>query len=240
MFLGYICNKDYVHILTIMTYSVSIAKAEHYLHRSGVPIAIPQHAYADGSFPESIFMTRESFELAIRRLVLKHSGRVRWVTSTVTALTGSGDNATSVAGVMTRQEQSAGEGAKDVEIPAALVVGALTQYVSLLERTFLTADVDCTGGTCAGLKWLKRLDTKTTVDLYSSDLREVYHPHIRSVTFRFGVPPTLRPKLPIPGGYDNAHWLYTFLADPKLEMRGMFASRIEGHRSKCRSRVYFA
>ena len=63
-----------------------IELAEYNLRRSGVSLETPTYDYPDGKYPECIFMTRESFELALRNLVTKHLSRLRWVTGTVTGL----------------------------------------------------------------------------------------------------------------------------------------------------------
>jgi hypothetical protein len=94
---------------------------------------------------------------------------------------------------------------------------------------------DCTGNTCAGSKWLQRWASSLETDKKTTsmdDLRVAYKPSTNSVTFRFVVPPEMRAKLPLPGGYDDASWFYLFVANPDLENRGCFASRIEGHRSE--------
>lgn len=51
------------------------------------------------------------------------------------------------------------------------------------------------------------------------------------ICFRFYVPPEGRDSLPIPGGYENNVWPYTYVPMPGKERKLYIINRIEGHHS---------
>ena len=111
--------------------------------------------------------------------------------------------------------------------------GSVRQY--LLGIKLLSFDVDCTGYSQAGLKWIKKLHAKSAGEAATAawdDLVPAYDIHSRWKTFIFSVPPELRDRLPVPGGYDNVPWLYTFIPSPGKERKNFVVDKIEGHRSK--------
>ena len=61
-------------------------------------------------------------------------------------------------------------------------------------------------------------------------LREDYEVLTPYIGFRFTVPEELRAKLPIPGGFDNARWLYTNFPIPGEEHLYVLFNKLEGHR----------
>ena len=195
------------------------------VYRSGIFVPMAKGA------ENILFMSRESFEIVLRRLVRQHpsSTRLRWVTGTVTGFKSDEKDRNKISGVKVRGEQ----GETDLEINGDLVIGEiLTIFAALLSYN---TSLDCTGGTSAGLKWVKRwanITDDTPNSLAFDELRDEYNPHIHSVTFRFYIPPSLRNKLPLPNGYDKTIWFFTFSSDWAIEHRGLFGSRLEGNRSK--------
>jgi len=95
---------------------------------------------------------------------------------------------------------------------------------------------DCTGYSQSGLKWIKKLHAKSAgeaaVAAAWDDLVPTYEIHNRWKTFIFTVPPELRGRLPIPGGYEKVPWIYTFIPFPGKESKNFVVDRIEGHRGK--------
>ena len=53
--------------------------------------------------------------------------------------------------------------------------------------------------------------------------------------FHFNIAPKLRERLDaiIPGGYNDAGWLLSYVPEPGLEKRIMVATKTEGHMSEC-------
>lgn len=62
-------------------------------------------------------------------------------------------------------------------------------------------------------------------------LKVDYDIGLRSTCFRFHVPPEACESLPIPGGYENNIWPYSFAPIPGKESKYYLINRIEGHRS---------
>lgn len=71
------------------------------------------------------------------------------------------------------------------------------------------------------------------------NLRDEYDVATPYSSFRFAVPKNLRSTLPIPGGYENARWLYSNVPIPGEEMVYVFFAQLEGHRSKFDHTDYF-
>ncbi|KAL5526452.1 hypothetical protein ACEPAF_8175 [Sanghuangporus sanghuang] len=163
------------------------------------------------------FASRELYERILRRLVLNYSDRIRAQVGTVTGLnTVSGDPMT-ISSVSVRLPDGNTE-----ETPATLVI-------------------DCTGASQAGLKWLRRIATdpvnSNSLQLHApsnaiswDDLRLSYNTHQKYIRFRWPVPPEARDRLPIPGGYNNVPWMYTYFPIPGKEQKLFMFSRVEGER----------
>lgn len=112
-------------------------------------------------------------------------------------------------------------------------------------RSFHLIDaLDCTGRSQSGLKWLRRINQEDT-GISTKDeeinnkniLRLDYNTKQRYQNFRFFVPPDVRSRLPIPGGYEHGGpWLYTFMPKPGKEQKYFVVDRLDGHRSEyCRT-----
>lgn len=63
------------------------------------------------------------------------------------------------------------------------------------------------------------------------DVKIEYNTAQKWIKYRFYLPPEARKRLPVPGGYDNAPWMYTYMPLPGKERKIYMISRIEGHRS---------
>ncbi|KAI5116397.1 hypothetical protein M0805_005865 [Coniferiporia weirii] len=195
-----------------------IADYEMNVHAYGRPVMkLPRHEYPDGKYPQCFFMSREMYERLLRRLVVNSSKRIRWVAGTATGVsTASGDPST-LSSVTVRTSEGVEE-----NIAAALVI-------------------DCTGGTQAGLKWTRRVAAESSNSailqkhvpagaLPWDDVKIEYNTAQRFICYRFYVPPEARARLPIPGGYENNVWPYTYMPIPGAERKLFMFNRIEGHR----------
>ncbi|KAL5485239.1 hypothetical protein ACEPAI_7881 [Sanghuangporus weigelae] len=166
----------------------------------------------DGQYVQNFFMSREGCERMLRRLFLRDCPRIRWMTGTVKGVeTVMGDERTLSSVVVRLPDNS------EKTIPATLVV-------------------DCTGSAQAGLKWLKRISAasdKTAggrLALSDPKMRITYYTDQQTRTFYFHVPPEIRDKLPIPGGYDRAMWMYSYTPVLAKCTKSLFLDRLEGHR----------
>ncbi|KAH8117861.1 hypothetical protein DFH11DRAFT_1503246 [Phellopilus nigrolimitatus] len=195
-----------------------IVPLEVNVHSYGKEIMkLPKDEYPDGNYPQCFFMTREMYERVLRRLVLNSSKRIRSVVGTATGVKTIPGDPTTLSSVTVR----AAEGAEE-NVPATLVI-------------------DCTGGTQAGLKWIRRIANEPAhADALQrlvpagalpwDDLRVEYNTKQRYIRFRFYVPPEARARLPIPGGYARNTWMYTYMPVPGVERKLYMINRIEGHR----------
>lgn len=62
-------------------------------------------------------------------------------------------------------------------------------------------------------------------------MRVSYDCSQRFINFRFYIPPEGRNSLPIPGGYENNVWPYTYIPIPGKEQKFYIINRVEGHKS---------
>lgn len=65
----------------------------------------------------------------------------------------------------------------------------------------------------------------------SSDIRLEYDQRLYYVTITFTVSREMKRAMPIPGGYDNAGWLYTFVPHPKLTNMGFVLGKMDNETS---------
>lgn len=79
----------------------------------------PNVSYSNGDCPEIFFCSREGYERLLRYLVVDSSKRIRRVAGTVTALQMDSSGKLRVKSVAVNLADG-----KNIEIPAALVVGA--------------------------------------------------------------------------------------------------------------------
>lgn len=63
------------------------------------------------------------------------------------------------------------------------------------------------------------------------NLREEYDSMTIFQNFSFHVPVEVRQRLPIPGGYDNATWIYSQVPIPMVEKYLCLFNKVEGNRS---------
>ena len=62
------------------------------------------------------------------------------------------------------------------------------------------------------------------------DLRIEYNANNAARKWRVPVPPEVRSRLPIDGGYDRCGWVYSYLGVPGVDYTTIVINRIEGHR----------
>ncbi|KAI5119728.1 hypothetical protein M0805_008658 [Coniferiporia weirii] len=199
-----------------------IADGDYGVQVCGRTLPFPYEEYAPGKSPQGFFITRESYERLLRRLVMGSSKRIRWVVGTAVGVQAKASREGSEHDILESVQVRQPDGT-EVHIRATLVV-------------------DCTGGTQAGLKWLRRLYTPPTSSAptpstalrgtlaFDAGLRTEYNTLQRYTKFRFTIPAARRDSLPVPGGYNRAAWLYTYLPWPGRERKTFMTSRIEGHR----------
>lgn len=189
--------------------------------------------YPEGKGPNQPYISRESYERVLRGLTRKSSPRIRWLTGTVTDLDLAPKDPSKISLVTVRTPEKT-----EVRIPASLVIGLYnSQFICVRQ---LRTRLDCTGRTQAGFKWIKRVIKKaadadsqrySAISKESLDhLREDYEVNSPYTSFRFAVPEELRSKLPIPGGFDNARWLYTNFPVAGEETLFTLFNKLEGHR----------
>ncbi|KAF8590234.1 hypothetical protein K439DRAFT_1330922 [Ramaria rubella] len=82
---------------------------------------------------------------------------------------------------------------------------------------------DCTGSSQSGLKWLKAAGYEIP-----HDLRVSYDHKMHYVTTLYTVTEQMRDKLSVPKGYENAGFLYTFVADYRWGNAGFVLSKMDG------------
>lgn len=195
----------------------------------------------DGQYVQNFYMSREGCERMLRRVFLRDCPRIRWMVGTVRGIeTAKGDENT-ISSVIVRLPDNS-----EATVPASLVVGkSYCEIKSANIANPFSSSLDCTGSSQAGLKWLKRIGAasdKTVgnrLALSDPKMRPSYYTDQQTRTFYFYVPPEIRGKLPIPGGYDNAMWIYSYTPVLAKCTKSLFLDRLEGHRSKFLQRSVF-
>ncbi|KAH8110545.1 hypothetical protein DFH11DRAFT_1620404 [Phellopilus nigrolimitatus] len=188
-----------------------IGVADFNIHLAGGRIIRnPTDDYPDGDCPRDFFFSREAFERLLRRLVIESSPRIRWMVGTAANVRTVKDDQMTLSSVVVRMSDHT-----EKTIPAAMVI-------------------DCTGGSQGGLKWLRRVGAeadKAPGSLLPLDrLRVSYSTAQQTRTYQFFVPPEARARLPIPNGYDNSTWIYSFMPKFGIGRKSFLVDRIEGHR----------
>ena len=186
----------------------------------------------DDAFSDTLYLSREGYERLLRRLVLSSSPRIKWMTGTVTNVNTAVGDPTIISSVDVRSPSGL-----EQTIPAELVVGKFSKRYRATE-TRLTPVLDCSGTTQAGFKWLKRISAgldkanSTTLTRSIESLRRVYATVQQTRTYKFHIPPEARSHLTIPGGYENATWIYTVLPKFGKGKKSIYVDRIEGHQGQ--------
>lgn len=197
-------------------------------HRDG-------RVFRDATTFPIIYASRDLFERILRREVIRHE-RIRQITGTATGVRASPNDLCKLEGVTFRLLDGA-----EMFLPASLVVGTLiarSLKMKSLNTPISIPFVDCTGPTQAGHKWLKRLfenaDAKPQIakSIPFEDLKIEYSTGIVAHKWRVPIPPEMRGRLPIPGGYDSCGWIYSYLGVVGKEGKTTTITRIEGHRCK--------
>lgn len=179
---------------------------------------------------QCFFLSRDGYERLLRQLVLKSSGRIKWLTGTVTGLNVGSKDVSTISSVEIR-----GSDNNRNDVPTSLVVGWYQVYFGFTGAYTLA---DCSGTTQIGFKLLRRIASERISTCPTDDTlpwnrtKVTYDSGIRYKMFRFHVPPEARDSLPIPGGYSNCTFIYTTLPIPGKTNLIMSMNRIEGHRSE--------
>lgn len=109
-----------------------------------------------------------------------------------------------------------------------------TLFSILSARYFvLFYNADCSGDSQAGFKWLKKAGYEMP-----QDVRLEYDQKLYYVTVTFTVDKELATSLPIPGGYENAGWIYTFVPHYNLGNAGFVIGKMDNDTSKPFMREY--
>ncbi|KAF9493494.1 hypothetical protein BDN71DRAFT_1394896 [Pleurotus eryngii] len=160
-----------------------------------------------------MLIRRPRFEAVLYRLLISSSSKcIQMIQGTVTGLVPSSDMS-DIQSVNVRTTEGEEKAVKDV----ALVI-------------------DCTGSTQAGIKWLKSAgfisSPESTPDDIgrtgtNGDLRISYDHKLRYVTVTFDNIGDLVQDLPIPGGFDQAGFIYTYYAHCKWGNEGFVLTRMD-------------
>lgn len=86
---------------------------------------------------------------------------------------------------------------------------------------------DSSGGSQQGGEWLPALGFADPLPT-----RLVYNPHVRYMTITFPVSPELGATFPIPGGWEKSDFMYTLVAQPKIEHRGFLMAKMDNSTSE--------
>ncbi|KAI0338097.1 hypothetical protein BDW22DRAFT_810294 [Trametopsis cervina] len=165
-----------------------------------LPAPYEEYAARAQPLPETMFARRPVLENVLRKLLLGAPSNVRTLVGSVRAL-------------------SVRERDGTPRVGAVLVRGADGREVSLDEPELV---IDCSGDSQAGLKWLKKCGYAM-----SPDIRLEYDQKLRYVTVTFTVDKALSETLAIPGGYENAGWIYTFVPDYNVGNAGFVLGKMD-------------
>ena len=97
---------------------------------------------------------------------------------------------------------------------------------SLYRNTLSNNDADCTGPTCAGMKWVSSATRSITVEKASYDPKMFY------TTAEFQVNPKSMENVPIPGGWANARAIYNYVPDSRTDRRTLLCMKRENNTRK--------
>lgn len=161
----------------------------------------PAQAQTGLDRPETIYLSRPTFETLLRRLVKASRRNVQFVTGTVVSLRPE-DQALAkldVNGVVYRAECG-----QIKEVESVLVVGEQCLHSDVGysdERDWI---IDATGPVHAGYtKWNKDLPSSSPL----RNLKDEYNAHKQVVVGVFRVPPHLQPLAPLPKGFQPGRLL---------------------------------
>ena len=97
---------------------------------------------------------------------------------------------------------------------------------------------DCTGSTQAGVKWVRRIhsaisESHPTVNPVPPPYLK-YNPHSQCHYFTFNIEPAYRSRLDdlIPGGYENAGWIMSYVTEPDAGNKFVGITKNEGHQGR--------
>lgn len=132
--------------------------------------------------------------------------------------------------------------AGNLELDAVLLIG---NALSLASARLPNSNIDCTGLTRAGLKWLERagygqIDKHSRERLPLDELRIAYDQKLHYTTQTFMLTADLVEKVPIPGGMKTQGAVFTFLEDQPSKGRRFFVvTKPDGHRRACPFSIRF-
>ncbi|KAL4260075.1 FAD-binding domain-containing protein [Pleurotus pulmonarius] len=198
------------------------------LNFGGIPLLAAQSSYPTkttktaagfektSGLPDTMLIRRPIFEAVLYRLLFSSSSDcIQTIQGTVTGLIPSSDM-TDIRSVNVRTTGGEEKVLKDVGLV-----------------------IDCTGSTQAGIKWLKSAgfisstpDNKGRTGA-NSDLRISYDHKLRYVTMTFDNLGDLVRDLPIPGGFDQAGFIYTYYAHCKWGNEGFVLTRMDNTIQLC-------
>ncbi|KAJ3552545.1 hypothetical protein NM688_g4098 [Phlebia brevispora] len=176
----------------------------------GVLLPAPHEEYEakHQRLPETMYIRRPQLENLLRKLVLGRPSNVRTLTGSVRGLRVARDGHAHVRGLRVARDGHAHVTSVVVRTPSG-------EEVSITDPTLV---VDCSGDSQAGFKWLKKAGYQMP-----PDVRLEYDQRLYYVTITFEVSEEMKKAMPIPGGYEKAGWLYTFVPHPKLTNTGFSA-----------------
>lgn len=166
----------------------------------------PYKAYK-GILPRFIAISRPAYETLVRKLVNKYCDNVEFVNGTVTGIQIDVDGPS-------QGLEGAGVGDRIQSVTIKTKDGLETKEPTLLL-------VDCTGPTCAGLKWVSSIDKPLNIPKPS------YDPKVYYTTAEFHVDPKSMENVAIPGGWKNARAIYNYLPDSRMDRRTLLCMKRE-------------
>ncbi|KAG8923356.1 hypothetical protein FRC02_011180 [Tulasnella sp. 418] len=170
------------------SYYEEVAKLglKEYIHKPDFHLAgiLLQGIFDEGVDSTILYITRETFEILVRRLVMKDMPGIRFVDGTVTGIQRSPDGK-SIDELYWRASRGASQ-----TIPVPKLV------------------IDATGTSQAGLKWLNKAGFTIP-----ATLRIQYQVPLHYVTTLLRVPAHLRQELPLEERWEDTYSIYTYLPD---------------------------
>ncbi|KAF7794180.1 hypothetical protein EIP86_005311 [Pleurotus ostreatoroseus] len=164
-----------------------------------LPAPYAEYESKDQSLPDTMYIRRPQLENLLRRLILGRPSNVRTLVGSVRGLEVDRGSHASVSSVVVRKPDG--------------------EEVHINDPTLV---IDCSGDSQAGFKWLK----KTGYHM-PPDVRLEYDQRLYYVTITFDVSESMKTSMPIPGGYEDAGWLYTFVPHPKLTNTGFVLGKMD-------------
>ncbi|KAI0698024.1 hypothetical protein BC835DRAFT_1413354 [Cytidiella melzeri] len=164
-----------------------------------LPAPFEEYEAKAQKLPETMFVRRPKLENLLRKLLLGTPSNVRTLVG-------------SVRGVHVQENFGA-------RVDTVILRGHNGEELTINDPTLV---VDCSGDSQAGFRWLKKSGYTMP-----QDVRREYDQKLYYVTVTFTVDKQLAETLPIPGGYENAGWIYTFVPDYNLGNAGFVLGKMD-------------